>query len=729
MKENYYKEILLKDRTLGNSVKTISILLGLGILLPIYFQLNSPFFQFIRVSIGLFFLGFFPGYLILQILTSNYGGVRTFIYGVGISLVYNIMLVVVVNYSFQAVGVARPLAPEYLGSATVGGIFILSSFVDRKNLNKNRPLVDLQTIGPDEVKAALFFISLILLAIVAAHLRNIGMVEPMLALLFLLAITPLLISSKAVSQRVTPIAIYCVALAVLYHTTLITGHLWGWDIHVEFHSAKLIQNAGQWSPTASTETIQLLMITLLSTTISNVLGISLVTVFKAIYPILFSVLPVVVYSLSRNQFDSDQIATLAPFLPIFYYGFFKVIPDKQAFGELYLVLLLTALLDTDLPSKHQRIFGILFITGLVLSHYAVSLLSIAFLIGTVVLYTLGKQTKFIAKDHGSYLTSPMIILLLMVLWFVWFTFSAQGVNIERVVMAAFYAILNLITDSSSSRSGAGYASRTFKSVYWIAYMFLAATAVAFTGIGILHTISKFWQKRSPTRAHSYSIFSFVVFAFLCLSIIATFSMGFDRILNIVFVLIAPFAVYGCLYLMKFIIKVLNIISNSNRLTIEDAYSVFGVFLAALFIFSSGAAFAVGGAEVPRYSIALSDNVDWPTYSDSEVTAKNWLDKFRNRDLALAVYNWKKRINSRDGLLISEIEYRHKIEPIYPQYTTVQNDSYFYVSSQPLWHKEGSGFVSPTHTSFYKAAHGNMTKIYASGKAKIYRTQKGNYSSE
>ncbi|WP_423746929.1 DUF2206 domain-containing protein (plasmid) [Haladaptatus sp. SPP-AMP-3] len=646
---------------------------------------------------------------------------------VGMSLVFDIGIAVLANYALPAIDIAHPLNPKNLKLVFAGSIIALYTINRIYNKNTNQGFRKTSNMKFGEVRAGLLFLLLPIFASIAAYLRNTGVKEPMVILLLLLSITPLLISSEAVSKRVAPIAIYCVALAVLYHTTLITEHLWGWDIHVEYYSALLIQNTSQWSPTMQTETIQLLMITLLSTTLSNLLGIPIVSIFKIVYPLFFALVPVSIYYISRQQFDSEYIATLAPFLLIFYYGFFKVMPSKQAFGELYLVLLLLVLLDSNTDHIHRRILGVIFLIGLVTSHYTVSLLSILFLSATIIVYNILSWLKMIPKREHNDLTNPIILLILSIFWVGWFTYTAKGVNIVRVVLAAYFAVIHLIMESSSARSGAGYASRTVKSVYWAIYMVLSICAVGFTGIGILRTVYEFYQKRSPTQAYSYAIFSLIVFAFLCTSVIAPFSIGFDRILSIAFVLVAPFAVYGFYSLYTLLVENIQRIRQENQSVIPEFHSIFALFLCLLLLFSSGAAFIIGGAQVPRYGIALSDDVDWPTYQNNEVAAKNWLDTNRNPELPLAVYNWKKRINSRDGLLISEIEYRHEIEPIYPKFSVVHNNSYFYMSDQPLWHKEKSGFVRPKKTDFYHTVRGNLTKLYSSGSTKIYYVRKGNYS--
>ncbi|WP_158413736.1 DUF2206 domain-containing protein [Haladaptatus cibarius] len=701
---------------------------GICLVALTFFPVTNPLLSIARIGLGLLYLGLLPGYVLLRLFDAKFTPLQSAIYGVGVSLVYDVAVALAVNFLLRAVGVSRPLDPIPIVTVLVASVFVLYFVALRRGSSALlRPSI--VPLSGRELRAAMLFVPLPIASVIITYVTNSSGPTPlMIVLLCLFSLVPVVQSAEIVPERVRPLSIYCISVAVLYHTTLVSPHLWGWDIHAEYHSARLIQQAGFFDLSVTTETIPLLIITLLSGLFSNITQLPLVTVFKGIYPLLFSILPLSIYYLSLRQFESDLVAVIAPFVPMFFYGFFKVIPDKQAFGELYLLLFLTAALDTKLRVRHRHILSTTFIVGLVLSHYAVSLIAIALLVGTQFVFAFGSITNLLPNRRKSNLVRFRTLAFLVVCWLVWFSIAADGITVQRVETTLYTSISHIVGGYSSNRTGAGYATRSYRSAYWIVYVLLSAAAVGFVGTGILKTLIEFLQKNSPTTHQDYAILSVGVFGLLCSSVFVTFSLGFDRILNIALVIIAPFAVYGLLSITETLDDWLSRLHSPLRIR-PAAPQIFAVFLALLFVFSSGAAFAIGNEDVPRYGIALSDDVDWPTYPENEVAATRWLDSNREPSRSVGVLNRRKYIDSRDGLLVGEIQYRHDIEPIFPQFAVVKNDTYLYVSSRPLWKERGDGFESLRQTTFYRATNDNMSKIYSSRTSEIYVVDAGDYSNE
>ena len=174
----------------------------------------------------------------------------------------------------------------------------------------------------------------------------------LLALIIIIAITALWISTSAsVPKELYPLAVFVVAVALLYHGSLISPYVWGWDIQKELYTANAVLANAQWNFHAPGATNAVLSITLLAPLISIVSGVSVVWIFKTIYPLLLALVPVGLFVVFQKQ-TSDRIALLASFFVIFLFTFFTEIPAlaRQEIAELFLVLLLILLVDKGVGS-------------------------------------------------------------------------------------------------------------------------------------------------------------------------------------------------------------------------------------------------------------------------------------------------------------------------------------------------------------------------------------------
>ncbi|MBS7635669.1 hypothetical protein KEJ34_09390, partial [Candidatus Bathyarchaeota archaeon] len=86
-------------------------------------------------------------------------------------------------------------------------------------------------------------------------------------------------------------AVFVVSIFLLYHTSLISEHIWGWDVQLEYYFSKLVLMNGWWNPSIYGSINGMPAIVLLAPSYAALCSIDLVWVFKIIYPILFSFVP------------------------------------------------------------------------------------------------------------------------------------------------------------------------------------------------------------------------------------------------------------------------------------------------------------------------------------------------------------------------------------------------------------------------------------------------------
>lgn len=685
--------------------------------------------RIMAVTLGIGFLGVVPGYLIRKALRIDESSVLLAVLNsVGLSVLYCVGLAVLVDTALVGVvGVVPGVRPAGIVGSLQGVTFVVTliattglglAYVVSHREWEPKPVFEVLGTANRYRWAVGLLTAIPALSVLGTHYVNeFGDGRVALAFVAVAALVPLLLRAKVIPRNVEAYAIFCVALGVLYHTALISPHIWGWDTHYEYGTALHFLQQGQWNPAYASSLTPLLTVTLYSGLFSEVTALPLDTVFKTVYPVLFALMPVGVYWLSYRLTADRSVAVLAPFFVIFYYGFFKVIPGKQAIGELFLVLVLVALIARGVTTFQRRVLVIGFFSALVFSHYATSLLLVLFLgAAYVTLKTLVQAGLLENRNGGFTFLRPGYILLFCAIWLAWFGLTANGVNLDRVASAGVGAIEGPF-GQHSGRSGVTYVTRPYGSFLWTLYKGLHVVVIGLAGLGVLREGTRLLRRRTVDARGEYAVLASVAYAFVGASTVVTFNMGFDRTLSLGLVILAPLVVLGARWSVR---------SVASRVrgtpAPEAAYATaVAVFLIAMFVFSSGAVFAVAGEDVPEYSIGLDEQAGFPVYTQEEVTATRWASEHLPACAKIGVYSDRSRPNSRDGLLLGEVVPKERIETIPPDRTTAGDASYMYVSDRPLDQSDDLGsYIDPTATAFHSEVLVDATLVYSRGPARIYQ---------
>lgn len=728
----------------------------------------------LRPLVGIALLTAVPGYLLVSLLGLDDRSIgRVALYSVGASLPIVASLAVALSTVLPAFGVDRPLSPSILTMAvsalvvclgvvrfvharipfrlstqplmvltlTSGSAGHSSSWINGRRFDHENPTPSLQQLSTYDWLA---LGSMTLLPVCSAFLTvfsdTAGFESLLAVLLGVLAVVPMVLLRWRGTTMLYPYATWAVAAAVLLGMTLVSGHLWGYDIHFEYSTAANILERGHWSAAAGESSSSLVTVTLLAAVYSMVTGMDIVLLYKLVYPLIVALVPVGIWYVTGDEFDDRSLATLAPFGLVFYYGFFKDMPDKQLVAGLFAVLVLVAFLDRELSTLQRWVLGLIFAVGLVFSHYGVSLLFVAFLGFTLVarhLLTVARGIDVIGR-----VSRPPLVAFLGGFWVLWYLFSAGGVNFYRVLGVGMELLASL-PFPTSGRSGAAYATTDFESNYWLAYKFTYIFLLGLIAVGLASAVYVLVVERNTASTEyvqgfafgpddgsnagppaEYTLLSVGVFGFLAASIVFTFGLGFDRTLQIALFVLAPFALVGARVPVSLAMRLADRRQTSavrSRLERIPIAGLFAAFLAILFLFSSGTAFALAGQPVPSYNINYNESAGWPVYSDQEVEATRWLDANVPADATVAVYNDWGHIKSRDGLLVSEVVPTDEIESIWLSRETLNGSGYVYVSHKPIRKPESeTEYINPRKTPFYRETLSRAEPVYVRENVTIYR---------
>lgn len=708
----------------SNRTKSVLLALLLALLTDAVLGGGLPGSPFFRPVLGFFLLTVVPGYVLVSLLgLGDRPPGRVVVYAVGLSLTLVVLVSIGLNVALGVLGADRPLSPVSVIVAV--SVCVLGSSAVRYARSGSgpatrSPLHHLTLSVRDWI--ALVVVSCLPVASIFITLfaNAAGFDWLLLALLCSISVVPILLWRWQGSSAVPPYAIWAVSAAVLFQMTLVSGHLWGFDIHFEYFTAANVYHDGYWDPTRQNPSTSLATVTLLGAVYSMVTGLELVWVYKFVYPLLVSLLPLGIWYITRSAFRDRSIATLAPFVLVFYYGFFKDMPDKQLVAGLFAVLLLVVVLDGALSVVQRWVLGTAFAASLTVSHYGVSLLFVAFLVGGF-LARYGLETVR-AVDIEDQITRPRLVVLLGAFWVAWYLLTASGVNFYRVVGVGLQ-LIDALPFPMAERSGADYATTGFESVYWMVYKFLYVGLVGLVGLGVASSLYAVATDRDGDRSGEYTLFSGVVFCFLVASVAFTFGMGFDRTLQIALFVVSPFAIVGARAAVSAASQLAARLPQGGLRDPIDGVPIdglFAVFLAVLFLFSSGTVFAVGGEQVPPYNINVDEDAGWPVYTQNEVDATRWLADHTDRTDTVAVYNEWDHVKSRDGLLVSEVVPAEELEPIWLERTSLDHSAYVYVSHKPMQKlNSDSEYIDARQTPFYEQTLSTAEIVYENENVTIY----------
>ncbi len=338
---------------------------------------------------GLFasvYLLFVPGMLILRALRlRQLGGVRTPLFAVGLSLATVMGTGLLMTTLYPLFGFERPLAlvPVVMTEGVIITFLAVLSYWRDQGPTEGGAIDRRHVLTPPVLALCVLpFVSIFATYAMNAYGSNLLL----LALIIIIAITALWISTSAsVPKELYPLAVFVIAVALLYHASLISPYVWGWDIQKELYTANAVLTNAQWNVHALGATNAVLSVTLLAPLISIVSGVSVVWIFKTIYPLLFALVPVGLFVVFKQQ-TSDRIALLASFFVTFLFTFFTEMPSlaRQEIAELFLVLLLILLVDKRIDSEAGKapLYALyaIFAASVVVSHYALALIFLTYLV-------------------------------------------------------------------------------------------------------------------------------------------------------------------------------------------------------------------------------------------------------------------------------------------------------------------------------------------------------------
>ncbi|AEG18379.1 DUF2206 domain-containing protein [Methanobacterium paludis] len=594
--------------------------------------------------ISVIYLLFVPGVLILRILKMHkLGSVESLLYSVGLSIASIMFIGFIINLVYPLLKISNPISMVPLIITMTLFVTVLSVFSYLRDKDFSEP----SFIDTDELLSpVVLFLSLFpFLAIFGTYLMNWHKINIVLMLLIILiCITLLLFAYGKIPKKFYPFTIFIVAISLLFHTSLISNYVTGWDIQNEYYLANIVIKNAVWNFKINSIVNAMLSITLLAPIISIITKINLNWVFKIIYPLIFSFVPVGLYKIFQKQ-TNEKIAFLSCFLFMSIYVFYTEMIGlaRQEIAEFFLVLLIMLMINRRISNPKRSLLFIIFGVSLVISHYG---LSYIYMFSLIVVYMLillfdrydiqklldfsfrnkNKNHVIAFKENMNYqIISSTFVIFFITFTIAWYMYVSNSAPLTTILNIGNHIASSISTDFLNPNAVQGLSviqnqiqsplHRLSKYIYLIIQFFIV--------IGVLTPLFK---RNRMNFDRNYLLFVLVNFVILVAAVTVPFfasSLNVERLYQITLIFLAPFCIIGGLTIFKFIFGVIFKSSLKNK----DSFhlKLISIFLVVFLLFNVGFMYYVFDDD--SSSMALNTTYDTANYNQEEFYGVEWLDDF------------------------------------------------------------------------------------------------------
>ncbi|HDZ61447.1 MAG TPA: DUF2206 domain-containing protein [Candidatus Pacearchaeota archaeon] len=407
----------------------LAFLLVVNIL--VFFDINQ---FYIRAVLSFVFLMIVPGYLIMLILKIRKVKFwESLVYTIGLSVAFIMFAGLIVNWTLPFLNITdKPLA--LIPILISFDIFLLA--MGYLAYKRNTTLKTIQFHFPklDTTNQIFFIIPIIfpVLSILGALiLNNHGpniLTMIMLGGIAVYVFCVVLFRKKLNEDVIYPWALWLMGLSLLLSFSLRSWYISGWDNFLESYIFGITKNMSYWSFSNYLSSYNAcLSLNIFPTSISFLLNLNGDFIFKIIFQLIFSLLPLIIFIFYKKYSSfSGFLCSLVFIVPI---GFaFMTTLLRQEIAFLFFGLMILVLFCKDINKNTKCILFTIFGFSMIVSHYSTSYIAIAIFLGTYILTLIYrayehrkvKKGRLHSKDKTEFHLTGILIILLLIFGFLWY---------------------------------------------------------------------------------------------------------------------------------------------------------------------------------------------------------------------------------------------------------------------------------------------------------------------
>jgi len=516
----------------------------------------------LRVIVGIVYLTFIPGFIMIKLLKlDRLSGIESVLYSLGFSLAFLMIAGLIINNFGASFGLDMPLSTLPL-SIFMNSLILIGAAIAQFQ----QPKISLQSSNSSSFSPwALLLVFLPILSVVGTYFVNLNGNSSILMLMITiisLLFTALAFLNRPSLSKVYPVAIFMIALALLFHFSLISGYIvpYGGDSPVELFVFRNSQMNSYWHPELPFaigdqplgRMNAMLSVTVLPTVYSNILGLDPTWVYKIIFPFIFAFLPVGLYLLWKPYIGS-KYAMLAAFLFMAQSTFYTEMMalSRQLVAELFFVLLFMVLLNKQIKMQAKYFTFMIFSFGLIFSHYALSEIFL------IMIFTAWAASMWFFRRPSINLQLGMVVFFFVAM-FGWYIFTSGSIVFDSFITFTNYVysqlgdFFNPLSRGSVVLTGLGLTeSPSLLNTISRGFAYLTEIFILIGIVGLITRKTKFNFDRD------YAVFALVAMAVLAaLTLVPGLAntLNMTRFYHILLMLLAPFCIVGIWMFATFLTK-------------------------------------------------------------------------------------------------------------------------------------------------------------------------------
>lgn len=646
-----------------NIYQSLGVVLAVqaAVLLVLWLRGNGIDLPLLGDALLFVYLVFIPGMLILRACRiHDLGATVSVLYSTGLSLMALMFTGFFLNLFLPLLGYSRPIGLFPLAIAMTALVLLLCaiSYLRDRDYECAASLDARIVLSPP----ALLLMLVPFLAIFGTYMMNdSGDNVLLLAMIAVIALIVLLVGFNVLIPReLYPLALFVIAIALLFHNSLISDSLIGWDIHQEKFFADSIIANGYWHFSTDYILNSMLSIVMLAPIFSIFLNMDVIWVYKIIFPLLFALVPLALYHVYRRQSD-DRMAFMATVFFVSLVVFFTEMLQlaRQEIAELFLALIIMLIVDRSMEKTRWAFLFLAFALGLVVSHYGLTFIFIGTIaLGWALVYVVSKLRKDTVRDMNRRL-GPLLIVAFIAFCAIWYIYTSSSNPFVTVTGVAHQIEVPLQTVAADLLKPAAPAVAptpgttpvvtpapgtatpaptptpqpiTTQPIQLIAtggdvsflhrtFLYLLVLSQGILVIGIFAAFFARWPMKIRREFFALAFVNLLMLggAFVLPNFAS--ALNTTRVYQIALIFLAPFFVLGWVSIFKVIGKLTK---RSMPGTVTVAIELLSVFLILYLIFNTGLIFEAAKDVPMSYSLDRQGaNVSYTIYNSMEKAGAVW----------------------------------------------------------------------------------------------------------
>lgn len=404
--------------------------IGILLLFDGAFLLDIPI---VRGVLGTIVLVVIPGMLLVSIIRPGKTGfLKYLLLSIGAGIAFLMIGGLAYNTILLSLGVLRPFSGQYLLEYYNLMILVLTAVWYLSNAKRSFRLPDVSVQTPDIV----FLVPAVVLpslSVLGTYLVNTAgdnrlLIGLMIAVLVYIAL--LSIFHARVSPWLPPVAVLFLSVTLILPLALRSNYIIGTDSHFEYFTFITTLENARWSIIGSAQLDSCLSISVLPSFFQIITGIEPMMLFKILFALIFSISPLIVYSIAKEYMAGIYAFLAAVFFMVQPQFMTAASNSRTVIALLFFMLTIMLLLKEETHPSHTKVLIVLFIAAAVFSHYSTSFIFFLVLVfarvGTGIL-----SLRYPVKPTPS-IDILVIFLALMYLWYALVTVVPSQMFLEFI---------------------------------------------------------------------------------------------------------------------------------------------------------------------------------------------------------------------------------------------------------------------------------------------------------